>query len=82
MLCAMKSYENLTTLNIMDKPQSERQTEWTATFTKEERQLICNSGKWCLLYKAEVCGGKPLERVQTTWRSIRAKLEAGDDFLE
>ena len=82
MLCAMKSYENLTTLNIMDKPQSERQTEWTATFTKEERQLICNSGKWCLLYKAEVCGGKPLLKVQATWKSIRAKLEAGDDFLE
>ena len=58
------------------------QTEWTATFTKEERQLICNSGKWGLLYKAEVCGGNPLRKVQATWRSIREKLEAGDDFLE
>ncbi len=57
------------------------QTEWTITLTKEERQLIANSGRWCLLYKAEVCGGKPLEKVQATWRSICAKLDA-DTFIE
>ena len=39
---------------MTDRKQSEQQTEWTITLTAEERQLICNSGGWCLLYKAEV----------------------------
>ena len=59
---------------MTDRKQTEQQTEWTITLTAEERQLICNSGGWCLLYKAEVCGGKPLENVQKTWISIRTKL--------
>ena len=68
---------------MTDHKQSEQQTEWTITLTKEERQLICNSGGGCVLYKAEVCGGKPLENVQKTWRSIRAKLEAPEKgFIE
>ena len=60
-------------------------TDQNVTFNVEltaaERQLLCNAGKWCLIYKPSVCGGKDLERVQGLWKSIRDKLGAGDEFI-
>ena len=54
-------------------------SKWEISLTDEERKLICNSGKWALIYKADVCGGKELEKVQALWRSIREKLGEYDE---
>ena len=55
---------------------TEQQTEWTITLTNAERKLLCNSAQWCLIYKADVAGGKDLLKVQKLWRSIQTKLNA------
>lgn len=55
---------------------TEKATEWTITLTDAERKLLCNSAQWCLIYKADVQGGKELVKVQTLWRSIQTKLNA------
>ena len=54
---------------------------WTITVTKEERQLICNSGALALMYKPEVCGGKELAKVQALHRSLREKLDCTEGFV-
>tara|TARA_B100001113_G_scaffold307406_1_gene269041 strand:- start:19474 stop:19656 length:183 start_codon:yes stop_codon:yes gene_type:complete len=55
--------------------------EWTITISKEERQLIVNSGAWALMYKPEVCGGKELAKVQALHRSLREKLGVTEGFV-
>ena len=61
--------------------QTATSDEWTITLTKEERQLIVNSGAWALMYKPEVCGGKELAKVQALHRSLRAKLGVTEGFV-
>ena len=66
----------------MPEPKEEHTPQtYNITLTAEERQLICNSARWCLIYKSEVCGGAPLARVQKIWQSICDKLDA-DGFIE
>jgi len=55
---------------------TEQVTEWTITLTDAERKLLCNSAQWCLIYKADVCGGKELLKIQQLWQSIQTKLGA------
>jgi hypothetical protein len=61
--------------------QTATSDEWTITLTKEERQLIVNSGAWALMYKPEVCGGKELAKVQAIHRSLREKLGVTEGFV-
>lgn len=60
---------------------TEQPTEWTITLSDAERKLLCNSAQWCLIYKADVCGGKELLKTQKLWRSIQSKLDASS-FIE
>jgi|TARA_B100000085_G_C18323311_1_gene423133 hypothetical protein len=75
---ATRFYSNLNPPGTFMKKASAT-SKWEISLTDEERKLICNSGKWALIYKADVCGGKELEKVQALWRSIREKLGEYDD---
>ena len=65
----------------MPEPKENTPQTFNITLTAEERQLISNSARWCLIYKSEVCGGAPLARVQKIWQGICDKLDA-DGFIE
>ncbi len=77
-MIAIRFYNNLNPHDEFMK-KANATSKWEVTLTEEERKLICNSGKWCLIYKADVCGGKELLKVQALWRSIREKLGEYDD---
>ena len=54
-------------------------SKWEILSLMKSVNLSATQVSGLLIYKADVCGGKELEKVQALWRSIREKLGEYDD---